>query len=79
MGPDRLLRPLDRLVHRLDRLSGLRARRQRRGESRAVLRAGLEEVVSRLEGALDDKSVLVGTGPWDDPRPPDGSRGYLRR
>lgn len=48
-------------------------------ESRAVLRAGLEEVVSRLEGALDDKSVLVGTGPWDDPRPPDGSRGYLRR
>lgn len=35
MGPDRLLRPVDALVHRLDRASGLRARRQRRGEQRA--------------------------------------------
>lgn len=35
MGPDRLLRPLDELVHRLDRWSGLRARRQRRAEEAA--------------------------------------------
>lgn len=35
MGPYRLLRPVDALVRRLDRASGLRARRQRRGEQQA--------------------------------------------
>ena len=35
MGPDRLLRPVDALVHRLDRASGLRARRQRRAGQQA--------------------------------------------
>ena len=175
MGPDRLLRPLDRLVHRLDRLSGLRARRQRRdeeaadhqrfvyeigrragpvaercgygrpqfgatsvifcgdpqeiltrspwlneesvdadastdpgwcvdlmiewrdgwvelradpfvqhslfapAEGRGDLSLALEDVVARLETALDEKSVVIGTGHSEDPRPSDGSRGYLRR
>lgn len=167
MGPDRWLRPVDRLVHRLDRLSGLRARRQRRSAQEAArtrftyelgrwvgpvaercgyggpqisgtsvtfcgdpaqvlarhpwveqdlatdscvdlqvgwrdgwielradpfvrhallapapdrraLGAALRDVAQRLATALDDKTVLSGTGPWDDPRPSDGSRGYLR-
>jgi hypothetical protein len=170
VGPDRLLRPLDQLVQRLDRLSGLRTRRERRAErganrttfayelgrwvgpvaercgygepgvggtvatfcgdpadvrarhpwvdedlhsgpgycvdllvewrdgwvelraepfvrhslfapaeARRSLDAALRDVAQRLAAALDDQSVIVGTGPWDDPRPSDGSQGYLLR
>lgn len=174
MGPDRLLRPLDRLVFRLDRLSGLRARRQRRAaeqddhtrfvyelgrwvgpvaercgyggpqigaahvtycgdpaevlarhpwldeepvnaevstdlgscvdlqiewrdgwielradpfvhhgllapaEDRRTLEPALRDVAERLATALDEKTVIIGTCHRDDPRPSDGSWGYLR-
>lgn len=169
MRPDRWLRRLDRLVHRLDRLSGLRARRQRRhaedagrtrftyelgrwvgplaercgygrpqiggtsvtfcgdpaevrarhpwvdgeldtdpehcvdlqvewrdgwielraepfvhhsllapAEDHRALGPALRDVAQRLATALDDKAVILGTGPWDDPRPFDGSWGYLQ-
>ena len=169
---DRWLRPFDWFVHRLDRLSGLRARRQQRAEDAAAqtrfayelgrwvgpvadrcgyggpqiggtsvtfcgdpaevlarhpwvdgdahtdhidlghcvdlqvgwrdgwveLRAepfvrhtllapapdvkslgpALRDVAQRLAGGLDDQAVVQGTSPLNDPRPPDGSRDYLR-
>lgn len=173
MGPDRLLRPLDGLVHRLDRLSGLRARRQRRAadradrtrfayelgrwvgpvaercgygrpqigaarvtycgdpaevfarhpwldekavnaevstepgcvdlqiewrdgwielradpfvrhallapaEDRLALGPALRDVAERLATALDDRTIVLGTSHRHDPRPSDGSWGYLR-
>ena len=171
VGPDRLLRPLDQLVHRLDRLSGLRARRQRHtaeaagrtrfayelgrwvgpvadrcgyggaqisgtsatfcgdpadvftrhpwavdvadqaadpgycvdlqvgwrdgwvelraepfvrhallapAQGRGALGPALRDLAHQLEAALDDQAIIVGTSPTDDPRPSDGSSGYLR-
>lgn len=174
MGPDRLLRTLDELVHRLDRASGLRARRQRRAAEAAartrfayelgrevgpvaercgysgpqisgtsvtfcgdpgeilarhpwlneepvnadvrtdpgwcvdlhvawrdgwveltadpfveghllapaanlqMLGDALHHVGELLVGALDEKTILVGSSRGDDPRPSDGSWGYLQ-
>lgn len=174
VGPDRLLRPLDQLIQRLDRLSGLRARRQRRwaeaagrtrfayelgrwvgpvadrcgygdaqisgisaifcgdpaevftrhpwavenpdtadqpsdprhcvdlqvgwrdgwvelraepfvrhallapAEGRRALGPALRDVAHQLEAVLDHQAITEGTSPWDDPRPSDGSWGYLR-
>lgn len=47
-------------------------------EDRQSLGSALRDVAQRVATALDDEAVIVGTGPWDDPRPSDGSRGYLR-